>query len=116
MVDWDTAVVKPGAWSTTKKRLVAICLLVVLLAAWDLSRPPARQLSARLLLAGIAVYQAHGSRWMSAAGVRCRFEPTCSRYAQAVIRRDGALVGSLRAGWRILRCGPWTPRGTRDLP
>ena len=26
------------------------------------------------------------------------------------------LLGSLRAGWRILRCGPWTPRGTRDLP
>jgi putative component of membrane protein insertase Oxa1/YidC/SpoIIIJ protein YidD len=33
-----------------------------------------------------------------------------------VIRRDGALVGSARAGWRVLRCGPWTPAGTPDPP
>ena len=107
---------RAGAWSTRRKRLVAAGLLALALAVWDLSRPPARQVSARVLLAGISAYQAHGSRWVSAAGVRCRFEPTCSRYAQAVIARDGALLGSLRAGWRILRCGPWTPRGTRDLP
>ncbi len=90
--------------------------LTLCLLAFDLSRPPAREVSARLFLAAIGAYQAHGSRWMAALGVRCRFEPTCSRYAQAAIARDGALRGSLRAGWRILRCGPWTPRGTHDPP
>lgn len=108
--------VRAGAWSATRKRLLAAGLVALGLTVWDLSRPPARQVSARVLLAGIAAYQAHGSRWVAAAGVRCRFEPTCSRYAQAVIARDGALLGSLRACWRILRCGPWTARGTRDPP
>ena len=101
--------------SRRRKILLAVALPICLLAL-DLARPPARQLSARALLGGIAVYRAHGSAWTRRLGVRCRFEPSCSRYAQQVIARDGALVGSLRAGWRILRCGPWTPRGTRDAP
>ena len=29
-------------------------------------------------------------------------------------RKDGALIGSLRAIWRVARCGPWTPMGTVD--
>ena len=27
-----------------------------------------------------------------------------------------ALYGSLRARWRVMRCGPWTPAGTVDPP
>lgn len=102
----------------TRRRpfLLAAALMPCLLLALDLARPPERQLSARVLLGGISIYRDHGSVWTRRLGVRCRFEPTCSRYAQLVIARDGALVGSLRAGWRILRCGPWTPRGTRDEP
>ena len=89
---------------------------VALLAAVDLARPPPSQLSARVLLAGIHGYQGSLSKRLARAGVRCRFQPTCSRYAEGAIRADGALVGSLRAGWRILRCGPWTPSGTIDPP
>jgi uncharacterized protein len=48
--------------------------------------------------------------------VRCRFEPSCSRYAEGAIRKDGALVGAARATWRVLRCGPWTEAGTYDPP
>jgi putative membrane protein insertion efficiency factor len=69
-----------------------------------------------MLLTAIDLYQRTLSSQMETAGVRCRFEPTCSRYAQAVIRRDGALEGSWRTLRRIARCGPWTPAGTRDLP
>lgn len=86
------------------------------LLAVDLARPPREQASAALLLAGIDAYQRTLSPAGAAAGVRCRFTPTCSRYAEAVIRRDGALVGSLRAAWRLARCGPWTPAGTVDPP
>jgi putative membrane protein insertion efficiency factor len=95
-------------------RLVA--LLLVLLVAADLTRAPARQLSARALLAAIHGYQATLSPRLGAAGVRCRFRPTCSHYAQGAIRKDGALVGSLRAAWRVARCGPWTRAGTVDPP
>jgi putative membrane protein insertion efficiency factor len=97
-------------------RLLASLAAVLLLVALDAGRPPARQLSARVLLAGIHLYQATLSPLMPALGVRCRFSPSCSHYAEAVIRRDGALVGTARAVARIARCGPWTPAGTVDPP
>jgi putative membrane protein insertion efficiency factor len=41
----------------------------------------------------------------------CRFYPTCSEYAYQAIDRYGLLVGGAKAGWRILRCNPWTDGG-----
>jgi len=97
-----------------RRWLVALGLAALL--AFDLARPPADQLSARFLLAGIHLYQATLSRGMGRIGVQCRFQPTCSHYAEGAIEKDGALVGSARAVWRIARCGPWTPAGTVDPP
>ena len=94
--------------------LVATSLLAVLV--WDLNRPPLEQWSARLLLGGIYIYQGYLSPVVGRAGVRCRFEPSCSRYAAASIEKHGALVGSWRGAWRVMRCGPWTAAGTVDLP
>ena len=96
-----------------RRRLLYAALAVSLLLALDLARPPERQWSARALLAGIGLYQATLSGHL---GVRCRFEPSCSHYAEAVIRHDGALIGTLRAVHRLGRCGPWTPAGTYDPP
>lgn len=42
---------------------------------------------------------------------RCRYEPTCSRYAIQAIRRYGILRGLVLAGWRLLRCNPWSHGG-----
>lgn len=101
----------------TRKRKAAIAALVLLLLlAVDLSRPPAAQVSARALLGAIDVYQATFSILNRKAGVRCRFKPTCSHYAEGAIRKYGALKGTGLAAWRVLRCGPWTPAGTVDLP
>lgn len=41
----------------------------------------------------------------------CRFLPTCSSYALEAVQRRGALVGTLMALWRILRCNPLFPGG-----
>jgi hypothetical protein len=97
-------------------KLAAVALLLAAALCLDLTRPPSRQASARVLLAGIHLYQATLSPRMPALGVRCRFLPTCSHYAEGAIARYGAVSGSLRAAWRILRCGPWTPAGTYDPP
>jgi putative membrane protein insertion efficiency factor len=91
-------------------------MAATVLLAVDLARPPASQLSARVMLAAIDLYQETLSPRVGRLGVRCRFQPTCSHYGEAVIRRHGALVGSFKAIWRILRCGPWTPSGTDDPP
>lgn len=42
---------------------------------------------------------------------RCKYEPTCSRYAVQAIERYGILRGLILAGWRLLRCNPWSHGG-----
>jgi len=64
----------------------------------------------------IHAYRAVASPVLSAVGVRCRFEPTCSRYAEQAIEKYGVLDGSWKAGRRLLRCTPFTPMGTVDPP
>lgn len=87
-----------------------------MLAAADLTRPPDRQLSARIMRGGIHLYQRTLSPLMPVAGIQCRFTPTCSRYADVVIARHGAIAGSWRTVTRLARCGPWTAMGTVDEP
>jgi len=69
-----------------------------------------------LALAAIHTYQRTLSPLAAQAGLRCRFTPTCSRYAERVIVRDGLVRGGWRAIRRVARCGPWTPMGTSDAP
>jgi hypothetical protein len=61
-----------------------------------------------LLIGLIRLYQ----RWISPAlGPRCRYWPTCSEYAAQAIGRHGILRGVVLAGWRVLRCNPWSHGG-----
>jgi putative membrane protein insertion efficiency factor len=41
----------------------------------------------------------------------CRFYPSCSEYAYQAVERYGLLRGSVKAGWRLLRCNPWNDGG-----
>jgi putative membrane protein insertion efficiency factor len=101
----------------TRKRKAALAALALLaLLVVDLTRAPAHQVSAKLLVGAIDVYQATLSPVNRELGVRCRFRPTCSHYAEGAIRKHGALKGTGKAVWRVLRCGPWTPAGTVDPP
>lgn len=45
----------------------------------------------------------------------CPFYPSCSSYAYQTIEKNGAIRGSLKSVWRIVRCHPWT-RGGVDMP
>jgi len=69
-----------------------------------------------LALGSIHLYQRALAPAAVRIGLRCRFTPTCSRYAEIVIARDGLVLGGARTLRRIARCGPWTARGTRDEP
>ncbi len=69
-----------------------------------------------IAIGSIHVYQRAFAPAAARIGLRCRFTPTCSRYAEAVIARDGAMRGGWLALKRIARCNPLTPPGTRDDP
>ena len=71
-----------------------------------------KRLLTALLLAPIRAYQ----RWIS-PGLprRCRYEPTCSDYASQAIRELGPVRGSVLAGWRLLRCNPFSRGGIDDI-
>jgi putative membrane protein insertion efficiency factor len=44
-------------------------------------------------------------------GSRCKYYPSCSEYAAQAIERFGILRGVVLAGWRLLRCNPWSHGG-----
>ncbi len=66
----------------------------------------------RLALAPIELY-----RRVISPGLprRCRYEPTCSRYAAQALREYGILRGTVLAGWRLLRCNPLSHGGFDPL-
>jgi len=70
------------------------------------SRP--RQVVRALAVAPIVAYQ----RLISPAiPRRCKYHPTCSRYALDAVREYGILRGAVLAAWRLLRCNPWSYGG-----
>jgi putative membrane protein insertion efficiency factor len=61
-----------------------------------------------LLVAPIRLYQRTISPALPA---RCKYHPSCSEYAVQAVRRYGVLRGVVLAGWRLLRCNPWSHGG-----
>ena len=47
---------------------------------------------------------------------RCKYYPSCSAYAEEAIRERGFVAGVLLAGWRLLRCNPWSDGGIDRVP
>jgi putative membrane protein insertion efficiency factor len=44
-------------------------------------------------------------------GEHCKYYPSCSEYAVQAVQRFGILRGLVLAGWRLLRCNPWSNGG-----
>ena len=61
-----------------------------------------------MLVAPIRLYQRAISPALPA---RCKYHPSCSHYAVEAVRRYGVLRGVVLAGWRLLRCNPWSHGG-----
>ena len=49
-------------------------------------------------------------------GPRCRFYPSCSRYAAEAIQTHGPIKGVWLGIRRLLRCHPWNPGGVDLVP
>ncbi|MFD2840617.1 membrane protein insertion efficiency factor YidD [Populibacterium corticicola] len=72
-----------------------------------------REFPKRTLVGLIRLYQ----RYISPlSGPRCRFYPSCSRYAVEALEIHGVFKGTGLAAWRLLRCNPWNLGGVDDVP
>lgn len=65
-------------------------------------------LARRVAVAPIVLYQRLVSPLLPR---RCKYHPTCSAYAVDAMREFGILRGLVLAGWRLLRCNPWSHGG-----
>jgi putative membrane protein insertion efficiency factor len=45
----------------------------------------------------------------------CKYHPSCSTYALEALRELGLVRGSIVAGWRVLRCNPWSHGGVDQV-
>jgi uncharacterized protein len=61
-----------------------------------------------ILVAPIRLYQRALSPGLAS---RCKYHPSCSQYAIDAVRRYGVMRGVVLAGWRLLRCNPWSHGG-----
>ena len=66
-----------------------------------------------ILIKLIRFYQKYISPLKS---TRCPYIPTCSQYGLEAIEKYGAVKGCLLAGWRILRCNPFSKGGYDPEP
>jgi putative membrane protein insertion efficiency factor len=66
-----------------------------------------------VLIGLIRVYQYAISPML---GQRCKYYPSCSNYAIGSIREHGPLKGIGLAGWRLLRCNPFSNGGYDPVP
>ena len=69
--------------------------------------------AAHVLVFLVRVYKSAVSPLLPPA---CRFEPTCSAYAEEALRRHGARRGSSLAIRRLLRCRPGCSGGYDPVP
>ena len=71
----------------------------------------------RVLLALVWMYRRVLSPVHQAlVGPSCRFEPTCSAYAEEALAAHGALRGSFLTLRRLLRCQPFARGGIDPVP
>ncbi len=67
-----------------------------------------RSLATRVVLAPVRLYQRLISPLFPR---RCKYEPTCSAYAVEAVKAYGPARGVVLAGWRLLRCNPFSSGG-----
>jgi hypothetical protein len=88
-------------------------VLLVACVVLDGLRPPDAQLTGRLYIGMVHVYQSVGHP-LPEGKVRCRFQPTCSNYSISAVRKFGFLRGVRLTAARVMRCRSNIPVGTSD--
>jgi putative membrane protein insertion efficiency factor len=90
---------------------VFFCLIA--LTVGDTLRTPESQVTARLYVSGVHLYQFVG-RPLLEGHIQCRYNPTCSDYSIEAVRKFGIIQGIAMTRRRIESCQNSVPLGTYD--
>jgi len=101
--------------SVWKKRVLAGTALAILLLFVDTLRKPGDQVTGRVYIGTVHLYQIYG-RPMLDGVVACRYRPTCSDYSIEAVERFGIARGLYLTVIRIYSCDDSVPMGTVDEP
>ena len=69
----------------------------------------------KILIFLINFYKKHISSWLEQKNIRCKYYPTCSKYAKQAIEKYGTIKGGFLAVKRILKCNPFSKGGYDPL-
>lgn len=97
---------RPQIW------LTVFAALTVLTVA-DTFRSPSDQITGRLYVDAVRVYQAIG-RPLLRGHVRCRYKPSCSEYSIQAVQTHGIRKGLVLTRERLASCQTEVPLGTPD--
>ena len=102
---------RPKWWRSRRTGLLVLTGAIVVFASLQTAA------AERVTLSAIGFYRTHGSSIARRLGAECRFEPTCSHYAELAVRKYGVTRGLMKTSVRIARCNPLTSRrGEIDYP
>lgn len=105
--------------STLRKSLklpqtyLVVFLCLVALTVGDTFRKPESQVTARLYVGTVHLYQLVG-RPLLKGHIECRYHPTCSDYSIEAVQRFGIRRGLVMTERRIESCQTTVPLGTYD--
>jgi uncharacterized protein len=101
-----------GDWKRPEPYL-ALLLLTMALVVCDSTRPPEKQIVARLYIEAAHGYQKYG-RPVTGKIIRCRYRPTCSEYSIQAVERFGIARGLAMTFERLASCNETVAPGTID--
>ena len=88
-------------------------LIVAMLFGADAMRSPQKQVSVRLFALSVDGYHRF-IHPVTGRFIRCRYSPTCSRYAVEAVQKYGIAKGGWLSAHRIASCKSSVPMGTKD--
>jgi uncharacterized protein len=103
---WSRCLRNPGLY-------LGIVLLFFALFTVDALRPPQDQYSVALFRLSVREYHQYLHPF-TGKFIRCRYRPTCSRYAVLAVQKYGIAKGLVLAIRRISSCRKSVPMGTYD--
>lgn len=69
----------------------------------------------KIIIFLIKIYKKIISPMFSAAGVHCKYYPTCSEYTMQAVEKYGVIKGCFLGIKRILKCNPFSKGGYDPL-